>query len=220
MKKVLFIILLLIPIYVMGRAINPLCNQEAKLNLRKTTSNFSYALEKYKDTDTIFYKVTILNMDNNIVVNYLDNKYSSTNNEILKIVPGTTLNLKLDAKENTTCDGYSIGTKTISIPYYNKFKDNELCTDNEEYFLCKEDINTKVSEEEFNRQIKEYIKNKNKPLEKENEEISITKDNSMFENILDFVYKNYIYILFGVIALGVIGIAIILIKKHTSEEIL
>ena len=49
MKRIIFILLIFLPTIVMGRAIDPLCNQTEKLKLRNETYNFSYAIEKYKE---------------------------------------------------------------------------------------------------------------------------------------------------------------------------
>lgn len=219
MKKII-LLFLLIPIYVFGYTIDPKCTQNEKLELRKTVSKFNYALEKYKEGDTVNYKINILNMTNDVVISYLDKKYSLNNNVIDKIIPGTIVSLKLDANPNGICDGYSISNKIIQIPYYNKYKDHELCKDYQEYFLCKEDVNTKVSEEEFKRQINEYIKEKNKVVEDEENPEPQKESPTIYEKIMDFIYNNYIYILYGIIVVSSLGILIIQIKKHNSDDIL
>ena len=106
MKKLIIVLILFIPLSVMGRAINPLCNQKEKFNLRNETYNFSYALEKYKEKDVILYRVTVLNMTSNTAIEYLETIYSLNNNVINQIEPGSTITLKLIAKPNGICDGY------------------------------------------------------------------------------------------------------------------
>lgn len=219
MKKI-FVILLLIPVTVVGRAINPLCNQGEKLKLRNDTYNFSYGIEKYREDDSILYKITILNIKDNIVVEYLNNMYSYSNNVIIGIKPGTTVTLRLLANPDGICDGYFIGNKMLNIPYYNKYKDNELCIGNEEYFLCKENINTNISEEEFNRQINSYINSKNNKVEEKEEEVNVIQEKSLIKDILNFLEDNYMYILYGIITVCVLVMLGIVIKKHTSNDIL
>lgn len=220
MKKIIFVLFMFLPIIVMGRAIDPRCNQTEKLKLRKETYNFYYATEKYKDKDQIFYKLTILNLTENIIINYLEKNYSSNNNIINNITPGSSVVLKIIAKPEGICDGYNIGTKTLVIPYYNKYKDDPLCIGNEEYFLCKENTKTKVSENEFKKQINSYIKTKTEKKQNEETEPIVVRKETTMTKILNFILKNYMYMLFGTIVICIIGITILLIKKHNSNEIL
>lgn len=220
MKKIIIILILILPLSVMGRAINPLCNQNEKFKLRNETYNFGYAIEKYKEKDSIFYKVTLLNISNNIVVDYLDKLYYSSNNIINQIKPGSTITLKLIAKPGSVCDGYDIGNKTLVIPNYNVYKDDPLCIGNEEYFLCKENTATKISKEEFTRQLNNYIKTKNHIEEEENEEPNIIKEKDFMKEFLNFISKNYLYIIFGFVSIIVLVVVIKLVKKYNSDDIL
>lgn len=220
MKRIIFILLIFLPTIVMGRAIDPLCNQTEKLKLRNETYNFSYAIEKYKEKDQILYKVTILNMKDNTAINYLDKTYSNTNNIITNINPGSNIIFKLIAKPGSVCDGYDIGNKTLVIPNYNVYKDDPLCIGNEEYFLCKENTATKISKEEFTRQINNYIKTKKEKKEVEETKTTVIKEEKIIKKVWNFVLKNYNYILFSIITIGIIGIALLQIKKHNSNDLL
>lgn len=220
----LFMLFVITPIIVNAKheITNPLCTDNEKVKLREEALKVNYALEKYLDKATIYYKVTLINLNSNIKINYETKNYIPTSDklEILNLLPGITMYLNLYAADNHVCAGYKIHTKILNIPYYNKFKDHELCKGNEEYFLCKENTSTKVTEEEFIRLINDYIKNKNKPVvENPNEEKPTTEEEtSLNDTIIRFLIEYYIYILIGIIVLGTSGIIILWIRKRRSIQ--
>ncbi len=214
MKKILFLFILIFPIVVLGYndTLNPMCTLSEKTKLRNTSLNFDYVLEKYKKEDEILYKVTILNMIEDIVIDYNSVSYSITNNIIEGVLPGTVMSLKIYSTPNSICDGFNISSKIINIPYYNVYKDNELCNGNEEYFLCKENVNAKISEEEFLIKIKSYIEEKKNQKEIE-EEITVIKEEKLSNILLDWFLKYYVYVSFSIIIIGTIGIILLVAKK-------
>ncbi|NLV89882.1 MAG: hypothetical protein GX032_00155 [Tenericutes bacterium] len=214
MKKILFLLILIFPIIVLGYndTLNPMCTLSEKSKLRNASLNFNYVLEKYKNEDEILYKVTILNMIEDIVIDYNNETYTIENNIIEGIIPGTVMSFKIYSNPNSVCDGFNISSKVINIPYYNVYKDNDLCIGNEEYFLCKENVNTKISEEEFIKKINSYIEEKNNKKEIE-EEPTVIKEEKLSNILLDWFLDYYIYISFSIITLGTIGIILLVAKK-------
>lgn len=217
MKKIIFLIILFIPLVVLGYndTINPLCTIKEKDRLRTSVLNFTYALEKYKEGENVFYKVTIYNMNKDIVIDYGSKTYTVDSNIITNILPGSKLSLKIYSNPLGICAGYNITTKVIIIPFYNKYKDNALCIGNEEYFLCKENTKANIDEKEFTRLINQYVKDKSE-IKKDEDEISVISEEKPYEKIYAFVREYYIYILFSIITIGVISI-ILLVSKKKSE---
>jgi hypothetical protein len=215
MKKIILLIFLFIPLVVLGynETINPLCTIKEKDILRKSVLNFSYALEKYKEDNQIYYQVTIYNLNKDVVVDYDKNVYTVDNNVINHIVPGTKVSLKIYANPSGICEGYIITTKVITIPYYNKYKDNSLCVGNEEYFLCKENTNTSISEKEFEKQINQYVKEKKEIEKEEDDEITVIHEETDIERILYFLKDYYLYIFLPIILVGTVSIIFIVAKK-------
>ncbi len=209
MKYLLLLLVILFPIKVFSYndTLNPLCTLKEKARLRNDVLNFNYELEKYKEKEQIYYKITIHNMNQDVIVEYDKNIYTVTNNIIYKILPGTILKLDVYATPSGICDGFDVSIKTLSVPYFNIYKDDELCVGNEEYFLCKENVNTSITREEFEKKIKEYEKSK-EIIEKDEE--SVKKSEKKEGNIITFILDYYVYIIFVVIVIGVVTIIILL----------
>ena len=60
------------------------------------------------------------------------------------------------------CSGKTVATKLIKLPYYNKYYSEEKCKGYEEFKYCKRLIDKNIKEEEFNRLLEEYKKEKDK----------------------------------------------------------
>lgn len=215
MKYIALILFLLLPfnVYSYNETLHPACTLKEKAKLRADVLNFNYELEKYKDKEDIYYKVTIHNFSPNIIVEYDKNLYTHNNNVISKVVPGSILQLKIFADTSGICNGFNISKKSLSVPYFNIHKDDDLCLGNEEFFLCKENVNTNISKEEFEKKIAVYVKSKEK---KEIEEETIKKEIPKNNVFLTFLLDYYVYILFTIITVCVVAIILLLERKKKN----
>lgn len=197
---------------------NPNCTDDVKLALRGAALKVSFITNKYTDNSTVYYSIDIASLPNDINVQDNDTKliYNNQNLKILKITPGTTKSLLLIANSNSVCNGYSIYTNLVPIPYYNKYKDDPLCVGNEEYFLCQEDTSLQVSYDEFKTLINEYIKEKNTKPTGNNTVTPTPEKTSVVDEIMNFIANYYIYMLITIIVLGTTGIVIIEVRRRKS----
>lgn len=86
------------------------------------------------------------------------------------------------------CKDELIKTISVTTPKYNNYRDSNVCEFNKEYKLCQPFEDTsKISEDELERQVKEYESNKNK---------------TSLEKAIEKVKEYYIYILIPVILIG------------------
>ncbi len=105
------------------------------------------------------------------------------------------------------CSGKTIMTKTVKLPYYNKYYDEEKCRGNETFKYCKQLISNSVSEKEFNKQFELYLKNKGKEEEKP---------------ILDVTENSSILLIVVIGIIGIVAISIIIrmiIKRKKKNEL-
>jgi hypothetical protein len=197
---------------------NPDCTNDEKMKLRNEASNIKFVTEKYKENDNVYYSLQILDLQNTINIQDDSTKtiYKISGDKILKITPGVTKNLLIYANENSVCNGYSIFTKSVVIPFYNKYSIDPLCKGNEEHILCKENTSIQVSEDEFKRILNAYIKEKNEKPSDDEEEIPVVEKPSVYDQIMSFLISYYIYILLGIIVLGTSGIVILEVQKRRS----
>ena len=104
------------------------------------------------------------------------------------------------------CSGTTLLTKTIKLPYYNYFYDEDKCKGNEDFKYCKLLINSNISQKIFNTQYDLYIKSKTT----NNSEVVPVSNN----------WKLLIIIGSIVAALGIlVGITILIIRKRRKNSL-
>lgn len=99
--------------------------------------------------------------------------------------------------ENDGCKNDTLYTMYITLPTYNKYYADPLCSGNESYTLCQKWNKLDLTESEFKKQLNEYINRKSD----ENQVIIKHKSKSTFDYIIEF-YQNYYFIILGVIIIG------------------
>ena len=75
------------------------------------------------------------------------------------------------------CSGVTVLTKTVKVPYYNLYYDEEKCKGNEDFKYCKLLLSNNITEKEYNRQFEAYLKAKEAtviPEEEKKEEFNMT----------------------------------------------
>ena len=102
---------------------------------------------------------------------------------------------------DSNCKDEILSTKYVTLPKYNIYYGDENCKGIEDYTLCQRWGSFSVSNyEEYETKINKYKANLTKEkivTEKEDEE-------TFFEQIKDFLYNNYIFILIGIIVISLI----------------
>ena len=216
MNKIYFLLFLLfiliIPIKTRAYydVIDSRCTNSIKLDLKEKAEDVNYRLSRNSDDST--YTLTIYNLPSDLIIK------DNSGNEIkdTKIVKaGTKLILTMYASKNNYCAGYKAGSKLVSAPYYNKYSKNDLCIGYEDYYLCSENSNLNMTEEEFKTKMNTYIKS---IKEKEKQEVVEIEEKKF--DIIDF-FKDYgIYILGGISIIAVIVVASIIENKRKNKDIL
>ena len=103
------------------------------------------------------------------------------------------------------CSGVTVYTKTVKLPYYNRFYDEELCNGNEDFKYCKVLLDNNITQNDFTTQFDLYLKNKTS---------EVIEDNKQEEN------KNYelLYIIGGgLLIIVIISIVVTAIVKRRNK---
>ena len=191
---ILLILLLVLPTsaHAVYEVVDSRCTTDIKITLRSKASSFTYSVNKINNNDVITYDLELLNIDKLIKVsNSINNVIYTSDGVINNIKPGTIVKLNISASDATYCNGYEISTRTIQIPYYNKYYKNDLCDGYEYYYLCKENSNVNLTDEQFKTNMKAYIDSLNKSNEEENN--NNNSSNNKFD-IVAFIVKYNVYI--------------------------
>lgn len=195
------------------------CTDELKISLREEASLLTYRLSKVEKNGNVTYTLYFYNISDNLyVLDTKTNKKYYKNDKIEDINPGTILNLDIYAIDSSYCKAYKPDSRSIRVPYYNKFSTSELCIGHKEYALCKEDINVTLTEEQFKESLNKYIES----LEQKRTTTTkqTTNEGNKF-NIFDFIIKYNEYIsAFGVLLLIIYIVVDIKITNKKRRSIL
>ena len=213
MRKLFCFLLLLFPIFVNAKyeVIDSRCTTELKLSLKEAGNDVTYRLSKSEKDGNISYALILYNVTDDMYITNSENvRYKDT--KIDNLTPGSSFIINIYASNKNYCDGYKIGSKIINVPYYNKYSKDKLCEGYESYYLCKEDSNITLSEDEFKKEMNSYIESLKKSDKKEEKEI----EDSSF-NILNFI-DEYKYYIIGGVSLIIISIVVIVIVKRKKDD--
>lgn len=185
----------------------------SKMKSIVTNINLSY---DYKIINNeAYFNVTINNLTEDIyfydTATGKEYYYSDTNNGELVIYNYniTSGSYKFYSTKNN-CSRILLGTKYYNFPVYNRYYGSPLCSDIPNYSLCQKWGYVNYSQDEFEKIIYEY--KKNKPIE-EDVEIEAEYKKTFFDKIVD-IYINYYYYFLGAVILICVVVIIINNKKN------
>lgn len=194
------------------------CTIDMRTSLVGEANDIKYRISKDEIDNGITYNLYLYNVSNSFLV---DNIITDTNTMVIEnIGSGKVYTYDLIVKNHEFCNGFKAKTITINLPYYNEFHDHELCKGYENYYLCRDEIDKKITEAEFEKNMNDYISslnNKNDGNENDGITNDVEDDNEL--NLFD-IYNTYKYYLYIVIVLGIIVIGIIVYNKNKRRGIL
>ena len=218
MNKVYFLLLilfLLMPVktFAYYDVLDSRCTTRLKMSFREEADEVTYRLSK-NDGDTVTYNLLLYNLSDNLVVKDGDGN-TIKGNKIEKIEPGTRLSLVFYVSNKNYCEDYKASTKIINVPYYNKFYKSDICVGNESYYLCQKNSNIKMSEEEFNKKMNEYIDSiKNEEIESK---IEIETE---ADKLIEFLNDYWIYLISFLLIIFTIIILMFVKSRKKNDDIL
>ena len=181
------------------------CNNDEYKEL-KTLSKKIEVNYLFEPNNKVF-NVYIYNLSNKFNISLSNGLYmfgsSSQKKELGVFQPGSNFKATVYSSNKTGCPEELFTTIKVSIPYYNKYSEYKECKTYYKENICKKWFNTsKISEEEFNKQID--------ILNKQNQE------KGLLITILDFVVNNWMFIV--PITIVIIILIIFIIKKIKKKR--
>ena len=217
----MILVLLIIPndAKAVHEVVDSRCTDNIKLSLREEAKNVTYNIFKVTDKNDVIYTVNLYGLTDNLIIkDTISNTYVD-GSVIKNVLPGTLLTLTIYASSNNYCEGYTIMTKTVQVPYYNKYSTSDLCIKYSDYSLCKENINISMTEEEFEKKMNAYILSIEGDQNQDGED-NVKDDTNLNFDIIGFIinYKNYISGFGGILL--VIFITYLIEKSKKNRGIL
>ena len=211
------LLFLLFPIKSLAKyeIIDSRCTDKLKSSLKSDANDVTYRLSKEIKKDKVTYKLIFYNITKDMYLSDNNNK-KYTSNVISDLAPGTKLQIVIYASNSTYCEGFKILTKMINVPYYNKYYKEDICNGYENYYLCKENSNVNLTEEQFKNKMSEYIKSIE---EREKEEIKPQEEIAKLD-IIGFILQYKYFFIGGITLIGIVVLIIIINNKRKNRDII
>ena len=175
MKKILFIFITFLLLLSVNVHADDTCTKEELARLKelaeKVEINYDYEFKEVKQNGEILkypiFSLTATNLNRElkvlIIENYLEQKYKEfkdgdkTTATIKDFKEGDKINITIKAFVPNKCSGKTVGSKTIKIPYYNRYSKEDICKSYPEFKYCSEFTEKIVTLNEFNNEMARYM---------------------------------------------------------------
>lgn len=212
MKKILLLsfLLLLVPI----KNVQAKCMYSDIAEMKKISANVNYSYEyKIVDGDALF-NITLTNLteDAYFVDSSTEKTYKNKTGEfILKNYNSGEKIVYNFYPNDEDCMNTVLYTIRITLPKYNKYYNNPICVDAQEYSLCQRWSSHNLDYDTFINKVSEYKKNKLEEQQKNKKEVD---NDSIFHYIILF-FTNYYYIILIVLGVTILCMAYIRNKRDS-----
>ena len=197
-------ILLVILIISFPIKVKAYCDYQELSRLKNIASNINYKIDYIEKDNKVEFTITLVNLHPEIYIRDVSNNkfyyYSDVikgkNELVLKgYSSGKTIRYDIYNNIKEFCDSEVLLSKYVTLPPYNPYYKDPICSGAEEYKLCQKWINMNMNYNNFKKEVENYkIMKDKKPIEEPVDEQP--KDINI---ILGFYMKYYIYILSSII---------------------
>lgn len=190
-----------------------ICSTEDTVKLNKLASNVLANYSYYETDGVVKFKITINNLSSNTYIYDAVKKqtyYSTGEITLENYGPNQTVEYKIYSNI-AYCKGQYLNSIFVTLPPYNPYYKDKLCSGIEDYKLCQKWSNVNLTYDEFKQQIYTYRNDNNEQKKNINDNYK-----SIYELILDFYIKYYYIILPLIIVVG--GIILAVNKQKSSKD--
>lgn len=202
MKKILLVVLLLVPSVVLASS-KTRCDYTLVSNLKKLTSNVDVSYTYQINGGVVNYSITLSNIQSDMY--FIDNYYEKTYYYSDTVNGEITINDYYSGKvsytfysNNSSCLNEKLGVKVVNLPYYNPYYVSDWCNGKEKYKICQRWTKFDGTYDDFINSVDKYNDNNS------SESFSERKLN-WFDRLIS-VYINYYYILLPLTIAIIVGI--------------
>lgn len=183
--------------------------------LKKVASNINTSYDYVETTEGVTFSITLTNLNSELyLVDSLNKRYDYKDNEltISGYHPGQTIQFKVYTTRQF-CEKELLSTIRLTLPSYNPYYKDKVCSGLEDYNLCNRWSSHGLSYTDFVKRVNQYKQSliKEQPIEPE----PVTQDNSIIQFIARLLV-DYYYIILGIVIIGCsVGIYVMNKKNNT-----
>ena len=170
MKKIRCLLFVLLVFLTMNVKAVDKCEKDELARLKELAKKVEFDYDyKIVDEHAVF-SIKAVNLNSNLNVRIIEDYYGDKYKEFKDnsnhtatldgFKSGERVVVTIKGFVPNWCSGTTVLTKTIKLPYYNYFYDEEKCKGNEDFKYCKLLIDNNISQKTFDTQYNLYIKNK------------------------------------------------------------
>jgi hypothetical protein len=222
MKQLKYVLIFVILVFIPNIAKAEECSVTNTSRLKKIASNITTKYDYVENLPTTGYgnvdfTATISNVISDIYIMKVDDYYNKIgtvyygdgNNQVIisGLSAGKSYHFVAFGNTGEGCTGTLVYEFYVTTPSYNKYYINTLCKKVPDYKYCQKWVNFNLTEEEFTKNVKQYIKSlevEETPPEEEKPEDQY----QLFIKIMEFLTKYDIPIFGSIVILSTIGIVI------------
>lgn len=227
--KYIKLLLLLTLFFCINIEVNAACDPNVLKDLKEIAKKVEFSYDYTVRTETnsdegtfiiVDFDIMAVNLNENIKTLIIDDyymddykefKYNKSKQYTLKgFSSGEKVNVTFKAWVNNECAGETVYTKTISLPYYNTFRDREECILYPDFKYCKDEIvNSLISNNMFMNEFEKYLNND------KNDEV-IEENPKTEKNYSEYIGLAIIVI---IIAMAIMLIVLKIVKERKKKEL-
>lgn len=222
MKQLKYVLIFVILVFMPNIAKAEECSVTNTSRLKKIASNITTKYDYVENLPTTGYgnvdfTVTISNVISDIYIKKVDDYYNNigtiyygdSNNQVIisGLSSGKSYHFIAFGNTGEGCTGTLVYEFYVTTPSYNQYYTNALCKKVPDYKYCQKWVNFNLTEQQFTKNVEQYIKSlevKETPSEEEKSEDQY----KLFIKILEFLTKYDIPIFGSIVILSTIGIVI------------
>ena len=156
MKKILLVLILFLPIV----KIDALCTYSDLAYLKKLASNISYSYKYISNDNGVTFSVTLTNLQSNLYVvdktKNLNYNYTGSELTIDNYTSGQVVKYDIYTT-NGDCTDQVLYSIAFTLPTYNPYYNDSLCTTIPNYELCQKWSTHGLSYDKFKESVNEYL---------------------------------------------------------------
>ena len=170
MKRIKYVLLILLVLLTINVKAEENCEKSELTRLKELAKKVEFDYDYKLIDDKANFSITAYNLNEDLKVMIIDDYYldkyrlfddnSNHKNTINNFESGEKVIITIKAFVPNWCSGETLLTKTIKLPYYNKFYNEEKCLGLEDFKYCKKLIDSDINETQFDEQYNEFLKTK------------------------------------------------------------
>ena len=170
MKKIKYVLLILLVLLTINVKAEEKCEKNELTRLKELAKKVEFDYDYKLIDDKANFSITAYNLNDELKVMIIDDyfldKYrlfddnSNHKNTIGNFESGEKVLITIKAFVPNWCSGETLLTKTIKLPYYNKFYSEEKCLGVEDFKYCNKLIDSNIDKSQFDEQYNEFLKSK------------------------------------------------------------